>query len=158
VNKDWWKLSKKPSAATAIDPPATPNKEQEVYIKTGSYSLDGTTIRSGFPLEKTNIARKPSKAKGEVHCYACDGEGWDANSGGGVFICPKCSGTGIVDGNILCTCGHKKFEHYLGVDTCEHDYLDLYGEGPDGNNVMIHGGEYRYDGRPCKCNHFQEVE
>jgi len=28
-------------------------------------------------------------------CHSCSGDGWDATSGGSLFICDKCNGTGI---------------------------------------------------------------
>lgn len=46
----------------------------------------------GF-LTKTVVARKPKKDEGI--CPGCGGDGWDADCGG-VFICPKCNGTGVV--------------------------------------------------------------
>ncbi|MCJ7760877.1 hypothetical protein MUP59_07040 [Candidatus Bathyarchaeota archaeon] len=147
------KTGEKPNEGIHSGVPLVETLPEGVFIETGSYSLDGgLTVRPGFPLTKTNIARKPSKSKGEIVCMQCDGDGWDANSGGGVFICPTCDGTGVEDGNATCVCGHKRFEHYSN-STCEHDYLDLYAEYP---HRMLHPGEYDIDKRPCKCDSFVE--
>lgn len=129
---------------------------EDVYIETGSYSLDGLTVRSGFPLQKTNIARKPSKSKGEIECRTCQGDGWDANSGGAVYICPRCEGTGVEDGNAVCSCGHRMYEHYLGMYSCHHDHLDLYGVHyrKDRRNPFLHKDQQR----KCFCERFKSVE
>jgi len=133
---------------------------KDVYIKTGSGSFDGVHTFTGWPLEKTNVARKPSKSKGEIACRECEGDGWDANSGGETYICPNCKGTGVEDGNAICVCGHKRYEHYLD-STCEADYLDLYGSyyRKDGSNPLIHplrDKEYNINNRPCKCGSFRD--
>ena len=156
----WWKFwqRKKKTDVRVADGQEQDEQEQDetkdVYIQTGTYSLDGgRTVRSGWPLTKTNIARKPSKRKGEIGCPQCDGKGWDANSGGGVFICPTCSGTGVIDGNGVCTCGHKRYEHYAD-DACEAGYLDLYAEA--GHRMLNKGEKYNVNNRPCKCDRFTD--
>ena len=154
------KLFSRQKSTAVVEEESKEGKQKDVFIQTGSYSLDGgLTVRPGFPLTKTNIAHKPSKRKGEIACMQCGGDGWDANSGGGVFICPTCKGTGVEDGNATCTCGHKRYEHYLD-STCEHDYVDLYGSyyREDKRNPLIHGGEYDINKRPCKCDRFVATE
>ncbi len=125
-----------------------------IYIMTGSYSLDGgETVRSGFPLTKTNIAISPNKKRGEIECRTCDGDGWDANSGGQTYICDTCHGTGVEDGNALCVCGHHMYEHYLGQYSCHFDDLDLYAEA--GHGRILHPDRHDKEPRPCLCEYFQ---
>ena len=117
---------------------------KKVSIKTGSFSLSGekSDTYSGWPLTKTTTARKPRWWTDEMVCDGCGGDGWDVNSGGGVFICPKCEGTGVVDGSARCTCGHKQKDHYLYFEhTCLHG--------------VKRGQGYPY---PCGCRNFTRAK
>lgn len=80
---------------------------------------------------------------GYILCRNCGGDGWDADCGGGLFICPECEGTGIVDGRPLCTnCGHPRVSHYADGN-CHHGYKDFH-----------NSKKYNINNYPCKCTQF----
>ncbi len=124
------------------------SKDKKVVIGTGSYQLPGGPVRDGFPLTKTNIARKPRG--NEVRCMSCDGDGWDADWGG-VFICPKCEGTGVQEDGICINCGHQRKYHYADSN-CSHGYKYMHSRL---YRLLHPREEYDINKYPCKCVRFK---
>lgn len=94
----------------------------------------------GF-LTKTRNAREPRHD--ETMCTLCFGDGWDADSGGRMYVCPRCSGAGVIPGNTKCMgCGHERKYHYAD-GTCLH-----------GN--LLHGKDYDINKLPCSCRKYVE--
>lgn len=103
------------------------------------FGLDGKPVilstEQGF-MTKTRNAREPGP--NETMCTSCFGDGWDADSGGGMYICPECGGTGVVDGRTKCAgCGHPRKVHYA-----------------DGNCWYPKIRDIPFDDRECKCSRF----
>lgn len=78
---------------------------------------------------------------GYIICNECGGDGWDANSGGALFICPSCNGAGVRKALERCVnCGHTDADHYPYVGrTCLHN--------------VTNGEDYK-NGYPCKCQNY----
>ena len=59
----------------------------------GAFASNTTTVIAPFVI--SNEGMRALNKIGYDICHACDGDGWDANSGGGVYICGECMGKGI---------------------------------------------------------------
>lgn len=83
------------------------NNNDKPRIKNGVQTVyDAFYGRPGVLLSNTTTAipewvisnegLRALKHLGYDLCHTCSGDGWDANSGGGVYICTDCKGKGIV--------------------------------------------------------------
>lgn len=64
-----------------------------LYGNSPNMIITGTTKTVPLELQLNN---RLMNLFGLKRCRPCNGEGWDANSGGGVYICPDCEGCGVI--------------------------------------------------------------